>query len=111
MAKRMKTVWISFDLGIRGDYESLYSWLDIKKARECGDNLAVLNYQFSGDLVQGLTRELRRELRTNKLSRIYLIYMNDETGKVKGKWLFGGRKAAPWSGYAPLEGERGEDEA
>jgi hypothetical protein len=30
-------VWISFDLGVRGDYEGMYAWLDTHNAKECGD--------------------------------------------------------------------------
>ena len=33
----INTVWISYDLGIRGDYEGLYAWLDSHRAKECGD--------------------------------------------------------------------------
>ena len=31
-------VWISFDLGVKGDYEGMYAWLDSKDAKECGDS-------------------------------------------------------------------------
>ena len=27
------TVWISYDLGVRGDYEGLYAWLDAHDAK------------------------------------------------------------------------------
>lgn len=29
-----RTIWISYDLGVQGDYEGLYGWLDTHKARE-----------------------------------------------------------------------------
>lgn len=48
------TVWISYDLGVRGDYESLYSWLDAHGAKECGDFLAVLTYRHEGQLIDKL---------------------------------------------------------
>ena len=35
-----KFIWLSYDLGIGGDYESLYSWLDNHEAKECGDSVA-----------------------------------------------------------------------
>jgi hypothetical protein len=41
-----KTIWISFDLGVKGDYEQLYAWLDNHGAKECGPNLATLRYAF-----------------------------------------------------------------
>jgi len=31
--------WLSFDLGLRGNYELLYAWLDAMEAKECGDNV------------------------------------------------------------------------
>ena len=38
---KQKAVWISFDLGVQGDYEGLYRWLDSFDARECGENLVL----------------------------------------------------------------------
>ena len=34
----LKTVYISFDLGLKGDYAAFYSWLDKHHAKECGIN-------------------------------------------------------------------------
>ena len=34
---KTSTIWISYDLGVRGDYEGLYAWLDSHGAKECGD--------------------------------------------------------------------------
>lgn len=39
-----KAIWISYDLGVKGDYEGLYAWLDDHKAIECGDSVAFINY-------------------------------------------------------------------
>lgn len=39
-----KTIWISYDLGVGGDYEGLYAWLDNNEATECGDSLDVREY-------------------------------------------------------------------
>lgn len=39
-----KAIWISYDLGIGGDYDGLYRWLANHKAVECGDGLAFFNY-------------------------------------------------------------------
>ena len=33
-------IWLSFDLGVSGDYEGTYAWLDDKSARECGSSVA-----------------------------------------------------------------------
>ncbi len=47
--KVKKTFWITYDLGIRGDYNSLYKWLDKYKAKECGNGVAVFSYKLSTD--------------------------------------------------------------
>lgn len=33
-------IWLSFDLGVSGDYEGMYAWLDDKRAKECGSSVA-----------------------------------------------------------------------
>ena len=35
-----KAIWLSFDLGVAGDYPGLYKWLDEHDAVECGDSVA-----------------------------------------------------------------------
>jgi hypothetical protein len=37
----MTRYWLSFDLGLQGDYDSLYAWLDKQGAQECGDSVAT----------------------------------------------------------------------
>lgn len=34
-------IWISYDLGVSGDYENLYAWLDDHGAKECGQSNRV----------------------------------------------------------------------
>jgi hypothetical protein len=94
-----KTFWISYDLGIRGDYTGLYSWLDKLGAKECGDSMAVIKATIKGNIVLTLKSDLKKKVRLSKTDRIYLIYRDSETGVVKGNFLFGGRKRAPWEGY------------
>jgi hypothetical protein len=96
-------IWISYDLGVRGDYEGLYTWLDQHDAKECGDGLAFLNYEYRGSLKKSVTEELQNVLQVTKQTRIYLVYRERETNKLKGSFVFGGRKAAPWSGYGPRD--------
>lgn len=103
MKENMKNfVWISFDLGVQGDYESLYRWLDAHEAKECGDSVAGLLYEHQGDLLDNLKKELKSVIEINSKTRIYVI--RRESGKLKGKFIFGNRKRAPWSGFAPTEG-------
>lgn len=104
-------IWVSYDLGVQGDYPGIYSWLDEHQARECGDNLAFLNYEYSGSLLEALTADLKKSVEITKRTRIYVIYRDQETTKMKGNFIFGGRKAAPWSGFAVAVGSSESDEA
>ncbi len=104
------TIWISYDLGVRGDYESLYAWLDDHKAQECGDTLAVLAYEHSGALVDSLKADIKGSIEISKRTRIYVIYRDAKSKSIKGAFVFGGRRMAPWSGFSGC-GERVEDEA
>ena len=84
---KSSTVWISYDLGISGDYESLYAWLDSHDAKECGDALAVLAYEHDGSLIDKLRADLKKNVKTDKRSRIYVIYRDPATNKNKGTFL------------------------
>ena len=109
-SSKKNAVWLSFDLGIQGDYESLYSWLDARGAKECGDYLAFFNFHHTGDLVSDLKAELGNVVEVDRRAKIYAIYLEPTTLKMKGKFLFGGRKSAPWAGYSPKSGDE-EDHA
>jgi len=90
-------IWMSFDLGIQGDYEGLYAWLDRHGAKECGDSVAALRYPFKQDLIKELTADLKRNVKLEKRARVYVVYRKD--GKVTGRFITGGRKNSPWAGY------------
>lgn len=107
----ISVVWISFDLGVQGDYEGLYTWLDEHQARECGDSLAVLNYHHTGDVLRALANDLKRSIEVGKRTRIYAIYRAAGTKKMKGKFILGARKAPAWSGYATSHVPADADEA
>lgn len=102
----MKTfVWLSFDLGVKGDYDGMYRWLDSQEAKECGDSVACFTYSYSGDLLQSLKQDLDSNVEFDeKKSRVYVIRLVD--GKMKGSFILGNRRKAPWTGYA----ETGEEE-
>jgi hypothetical protein len=92
-------IWISYDLGVRGDYEGLYAWLDEHGAQECGDSLAFLRYVHTGSPIAALKKEIKQALHTSRQTRIYLVYREPGTKSLKGAFILGGRRAAPWSGY------------
>lgn len=105
MAKTEKSFWLSYDLGLKGDYSGLYTWLDGKKAVECGNSIAFFKLPISttGD-IDTMISEMKLELQVevsidSQKDRIYIMYMDSE-GNMKGKFIFGRRKPAPWEGYS-----------
>ena len=93
-------VWMSFDLGVRGDYEGIYQFLAARSAKECGDSVAGFTFEFKKDLISELTKELKAEVQLDKRSRVYLIFSDGSSNKYKGRFLVGQRKPPPWAGYA-----------
>lgn len=103
-------IWISYDLGVDGDYEGMYRWLDKEEAVECGDSCASLLWskQSAGN-EQTIRSDLKKNVKLRSRDRVYLIFQ-DQQNKYKGKFIFGGRKkSAPWTGYA-MSGESAVDE-
>ncbi len=90
-------IWISYDLGVTGDYEGLYTWLDDHDAKECGNSVACFSFCYDGDLFESLKTEIEEAVLLNKRSRIYIICMQE--GETRGRFIIGRRKSAPWSGY------------
>ena len=99
-----KHVWISYDLGVKGDYEGLYTFLDSYDAKECGDNVAGFQFTYRENLLDELTEEINSHIELTKKTRIYVI--RRENGKVKGRFIIGKRRTPPWSGYS----QKSEDE-
>jgi hypothetical protein len=84
--------WISFDLGLMGNYSGVYEWLDSLGAQECGPGLATIT---SGKSRDQLTAEIKRILKGAPRARAYIISM-----KQGGRFVAGARKAAQWEGFA-----------
>jgi len=96
-----KSVWLSYDLGVKGDYDALYAYLDDRKAIECGDSFAFFRVEFSGsdqEFEQKIKSDIQSTVRLSKTDRIYIIYRKNDKGVV-GKFITGRRKASPWQGY------------
>ncbi len=96
----VKSIWLSYDLGVKGDYSNLYRWLDDAKAVECGDSLALLRINVPEDMIapEYLKRELESNVSFSKTDRVYVIWKNKD-GLNKGRFIVGNRKASPWQGY------------
>ena len=84
--------WISVDLGLMGNYSQVYEWLDSLNAQECGPGLATITSSKTRDQLAG---EIKRILKGAPRARAYIITM-----KEGGRFVAGGRKAAPWEGFA-----------
>ncbi len=102
--------WLCYDLGLQGRYEDLFGWLDKHGAKECGENVATF---LSTKTREAIKRELSSVLELSKERggppalngpRIYMIDM-----KHGGKFIFGRRKVAPWTGYAQVLSDSGEE--
>lgn len=91
----MPRYWISFDFGLTGQHEKLFSWLDEIGAKECGFNTATFVSEKSRDQI---AREISK--RVGNEARTYLI-----SRKEGGRFITGKRRAAPWAGYAAVESE------
>jgi hypothetical protein len=84
--------WLSFDLGLMGNYSRVYEWLDSLGAEECGPGVATITSSKTRDQ---LGAEIQRILKGAPRARAYIISM-----KQGGRFVAGGRKAAPWEGFA-----------
>jgi len=93
--------WLIYDLGLQGHYDELFAWLDQHKAKECGDNVATF---VSNKSRQGIVKEIAAILDQKKNPRIHII-----TRKHGGKFVFGKRKFAPWTGYAQVSVDSGDE--
>ena len=110
-----KAVWLSYDLGVQGDYEALYKWLDNMKAIECGNSVAFFYYKIKSDFtdigfIETLKEDISSHVQLTKRSRVYVIWRNIETLKISGKFILGNRNASPWEGFGDKEESEEESE-
>ena len=92
-------VWITFDLGVRGDYDGLYKWLDEQKALECVDSTATFFWDYSENMKTEIKESLQNSVEFKKTDRIYLIFQKPDNGYT-GSFIIGKRKASRWEGYS-----------
>lgn len=95
-------IWLSFDLGVRGDFEGMYEFLDDHEAKECGDSLGTFWFEYKKDLVTELAKELRTKVTFDKRSRVYVVHFSQ--GKSTGRFIIGKRKSPTWTGFALSRG-------
>lgn len=115
MSKVKKAIWLSYDLGIGGDYPGLYKWLDNHKAVECGNSVAFFEYLIETKELDNLLKVLKDDISATVAlrsgDRLYVVYRKSDGSKcsVKGNFIFGRRKSNPWEGYGDSEPQSGED--
>lgn len=109
-------IWMSFDLGLDGDYENLFHWIDLHDGKECGDNVAYFVYEADeaalrnvSALKAALVDDLREAVNLRPRDRIYVILPTDE-GR-RGSFIVGGRRQPPWAGFASKDQTEAEDVA
>lgn len=99
---KKKTFWLSYDLGVAGDYANLYQWLDDHKAVSCGNSIAYFKYDVPSEdnSFVDLKKDLEGKVNLKPGNVLYVISRSDEEPhKTIGKFLYGKRKASPWEGY------------
>jgi len=82
----------------------MYKFLDAHHAKECGDSVAFLQFEYESGLVAKLKKELSKFVRLDARARVYVVFP-DSSGKIKGRFLKGSRKQSPWTGYATIESD------
>jgi hypothetical protein len=101
-----KWIMINYDLGLKGDYQGLYRFLDNHKALDCGNCNAAFEIEVSKDsfdtIFSEVSKNLVREVELSQNDRIYLT-ATDNTCQMKGRFINGNRKRAIWEGYGNLE--------
>ena len=105
-----RRVWMSYDLGVQGNYTGLYAWLDRRGALECGDSTAVFFYEHATSIKDEIASDMEGILGKDRRARIYIVYYDEDKGHVTGAFVLNGRKAAPWVGFGTDGGETDEDD-
>ena len=102
------TIWLIYDLGVGGDFQGIYSWLDDNAAIECGNNNAFLKYSYPDnietekDFIKHITNELKSKIDFKPGNRVYIVKKSLDKGnedKIAGSFIIGKRKASPWEGF------------
>ena len=112
MIPSKKSFWLSYDLGLKGDYKGLYTFLDSVEAKECGDSVAFFKKDYSDNFFEELKSDLKNVANLSSTDRIYVVctyVSSNNTREAKGRFLFGGRKRSPWEGYAIKDSTVEED--
>jgi len=97
---KKKRIWLSYDLGINGDYQGLYEWLDSYNAVDCGSYTASFEFEYASDVEKEVITQLKEICKLDNRDRIYLCYFDENRSGVVGNFIYGKRQKAPWFGYS-----------
>ena len=101
-------IWLTYDMGVGGDFQGIYSWLDDNEAIECGNNVAFFNYSYpegidtDDALAEHLKSELESKIDFKPGNRVYIIRKSldkKRNGGTIGRFIIGKRKANQWEGF------------
>ena len=103
-----RPIFISYDFGMKGDYDGLFKWLDENKAEERGYGIGFIkeyNYKENSiktdiDFLRFVRSELKKRIKIGSSDRLYMIWNSLESSKIKAGFLFGKSKQSPWTGFA-----------
>ena len=107
-------VWLSYDLGIKGDYQNLYAWLDDQNAIECGNSIAYFKFNATSyaSIEKDIQKSLKSKITFNLGDRIYIVSKREIGEEIRtiGRFIIGKRKSNPWEGFgsksdAKIEGD------
>ena len=101
-----KSVWLSYDLGIQGDYDHLYAQLDNHNAVECGNSIAYLEIDVTvglddADFIKWIKSDMEKTIVFKPGNRLYIIrrITDEKRDSFFGQFIIGKRKASPWEGF------------
>lgn len=94
-----KNYWLSYDLGVGGDYTHLYQWLDDHNAKPCGNSVAFFTFSYTtDDPEKEMLNDIKETVSLQPGNILYAIRMK-EKNEVVGSFLYGKRQATPWEGF------------
>ncbi len=111
-----KSIWLTYDLGVGGDYKNLYAWLDDHNAVDCGNNFAYLMMPYQKDMndenfMQSILNSIESKVDLKPGNRIYVVrsFIDGNQTKTKGSFIYGKRMASPWEGYGSKTNDIAEE--
>lgn len=75
------------------------------------DTSNITSRLLNEDLIEHITKDLKDHIKLSKTDRLYIIWRDSETKKVKGEFISGARKQSPWEGYGKLSNQKTIDTA